>query len=236
MNIKQTEERLREYLSFAENYPHLFVNDEEKNSLDVILDYDTLLKQQNVLYDNADNKNIPRNFCDIGILSEDNWVITLRDLVKFPNGEYSGYIRMLNKNSALYLSCKDVVILPILNHAKILLIRHFRHDDRKWHLEIPRGFGEQGYSAIENAKRELMEETGISSEKIEVIGGENGSVVYVVAHISNIGSESSLESNEGISEKYAVTYNEFKTMIINGKINDFYTIAASAYAMIQGVI
>ena len=234
MNIPQIESRLREYLSFAKKYPHLFLNDKENNSLNIILDYDTLLGQQNILYEKANKKNNPRNFFDIGILTEDNWTITLRDLVKFPNGEYAGYIRMLNKNSSVFRSGKDTVIIPLIDGNKILLLRHFRHEDRKWHYEIPRGFGELN-KPIENAAKELKEETGLIPDRIEIIGGESTSVVYLVAYISNV-DEIILEHSEGIDSCILVSTDEFKTMILNGKIEDNFTLIATTYAMLKGII
>ena len=62
------------------------------------------------------------------------------------------YIRILPRRPE-----SAVAVLPVLN-GKILLLRHFRHSLRKWMWEIPRGFGEYGITAAENAEKELREE------------------------------------------------------------------------------
>ena len=50
-----------------------------------------------------------------------------------------------------------VVILPVKD-GKILLMHNFRHATRSWQWEIPRGFGEPGVSAEDQARAEVSEE------------------------------------------------------------------------------
>jgi ADP-ribose pyrophosphatase len=53
-----------------------------------------------------------------------------------------------------------VVILPLLDDGRILLIRNFREVVRKWLHEIPAGTLEPGEHPDDAAPRELEEETG----------------------------------------------------------------------------
>lgn len=225
-----TNERIDAYLEFAQAHPHLFVNDESPMALQIILDRDALLGQQEALYQKADAAGQPRNWVDLGIVAEDRFVVVLRDLVRFPNGGYGGYIRMLNRNSTVNQKGRDTVIMPIVGD-RFLLLHHFRHEARRWSVEFPRGFGEVGLTAEENARKELAEETGLQAAKIEIIGGHSGSVVFFAAWAAT--DAVSLENDEGIDRHQLVTRAELEAMIRSGEIFDSFTIEAYAYASAQ---
>jgi len=53
-----------------------------------------------------------------------------------------------------------VVILPLLDGGRIVMIRNFRHTIGKELLELPAGTCEPDEEPIETASRELIEETG----------------------------------------------------------------------------
>lgn len=59
----------------------------------------------------------------------------------------------------------SVVILPIFEDGRILLIRQFRHAVGKTIYEIPAGTCEPQESPLACAKRELIEETGYSARR-----------------------------------------------------------------------
>lgn len=54
----------------------------------------------------------------------------------------------------------SVVIVPVLEKSRVLLIRQFRHALGRYIYEIPAGTSEPGESLLSCAKRELAEETG----------------------------------------------------------------------------
>lgn len=60
--------------------------------------------------------------------------------------------------------------VPILNNGNIILINQFRYLNQKESLEFPCGSNEGGLSAEENAIKELREETGYSSKRLNFIG------------------------------------------------------------------
>lgn len=57
----------------------------------------------------------------------------------------------------------SVVIVPILDGGKVLLIRQFRHALNRTIYEVPAGTSEPGEPLLACAKRELAEETGYSA-------------------------------------------------------------------------
>ncbi len=59
----------------------------------------------------------------------------------------------------------SVVILPVLNDSRVLLIRQFRHAVNSIIYEIPAGTTEPGEPALACAKRELAEETGYTASR-----------------------------------------------------------------------
>ncbi len=54
----------------------------------------------------------------------------------------------------------SVVVLPVLNDGRILMIRQYRHTVGGYLLEVVAGRKEPGESTLKAAKRELAEETG----------------------------------------------------------------------------
>jgi len=60
-----------------------------------------------------------------------------------------------------------VNIVPVLPSGEILMIRQYRHPSRKVHLEIPGGGLDagEGDNPLMGAKRELLEETGYTSNE-----------------------------------------------------------------------
>lgn len=63
-----------------------------------------------------------------------------------------------------------VVILPILENDKIVLLRQFRPSVNNWVYELPAGtLDKKGEDPKECALRELEEETGYKAEKVEAL-------------------------------------------------------------------
>lgn len=233
----QDQARLEAYLVFARRYPHVFVNDPDPGSIQIILDPEALLAGQQVLYQNARQRDVPRHWYDIGIVAEDAWVVVIRDLVRFPGGAVAGYIRSLNRNSGIDCRGQDVVILPVLKD-RVLLLRHYRHEDRRWHYEIPRGFGERGLAAADNARKELLEETGLQADRLQLIGGRqpDGTLSRVAYFWAAVSGEVTIDPEEGIERTMLADGPAFKNMIEQGLITDAYTINAWAYAAISGLL
>lgn len=59
----------------------------------------------------------------------------------------------------------SVVILPVLDDGRVVLIRQFRHAAGRVLYEIPAGTTEPGEPCLSCARRELAEETGYSARR-----------------------------------------------------------------------
>ena len=61
-------------------------------------------------------------------------------------------------------------MVPILNHTELVLIKQYRHAVREFIWEIPAGTLDPEESAIDCAKRELIEEIGYSANNWHQLG------------------------------------------------------------------
>ena len=187
-----------------------------------------------ILTDENEIASVEREYnTTIGVIYDDEYVIILKDAVRFPDGTKGPYIRTYHKHEG------SVSILTIYKE-KILLMKHFRHSLRDWLWETPRGFGEQNQSPLENATRELIEEIGSSPEKIRFLGQivPDAGIVgqKITLYLAQIPTNSNIvtELHEGIQTFRLFTKNELKRAIASGEIIDGITIASIALAEYKG--
>lgn len=121
-----------------------------------------------------------------------------------------------------YLKTFDsVCILPLVGE-KVLLIREYRHTFRSWIYEIPGGGVDKKLTLIENAKKELLEETGYSALKIKPLGfyypspGLTTEKTYLYVAKCKKTETLHLEPLELIETKL-MHINEFENLIVNNQ-------------------
>ena len=121
-----------------------------------------------------------------------------------------------------------------------MLLRHFRHATRDWHLEIPRGFGEPGVSAADQARQELREEIGAEVSKLVELGvfhsntGTAADRVYLfLAELHTMGEP---QVSEGISSIQTRPPGEVAEEILSCAISDSFTIGAFTRAWLRGLL
>jgi ADP-ribose pyrophosphatase len=177
-------------------------------------------------------------WAEIGIVFDDPYIVILRDLVEFPGGIRNGYIRLYNR-AYLEGGAAGVVMLPEMN-GNLLLMHQFRHATRSWHWEIPRGFGESGVQAEDQARAEIDEEIGGEIAKIDELGlyfnntGLEGNPIYLfLVKMASIGEP---KLKLGVDKFIWVSIHELEEMIANAEITDGFTIAAYTRAKLKGLI
>jgi ADP-ribose pyrophosphatase len=84
------------------------------------------------------------------------YIEAFNDRVRFPNGSEGESFRWY------WTAPYGVIALPYLPDGAVVLIEQFRHMDRAWRLEAPRGFGKADEDPADAARREVAEETGLS--------------------------------------------------------------------------
>jgi ADP-ribose pyrophosphatase len=134
---------------------------------------------------------------------------------------------------------QGVVVLPAMND-KYLLLRQYRHPTRSWSYEFPRGFGEPGVPAEQQAKNEVNEETrGEIADLTDLgiyhsnTGLEGNKVKLFFAHLNSIGEPAQAE---GVESYLWVSLAELEEMIATAKITDGFTIAAYTRAKLRGIL
>lgn len=169
-----------------------------------------------------------------GVVYEDEYLILVRDAVRFPSGRLGTYVRMVPTEVT-----PGVAVLPMLGED-IVLLRHFRHATRTWQLEIPRGFGSPGNDGPANARKELAEEIGAGADELLSLGPfhpntgvSSETVELFFARIDQIGT---LEQDEGITHVRALPPAAVRDLIATGELTDSFTIAAYLRAHLRGLI
>lgn len=81
--------------------------------------------------------------------------------VLFPNGQKKLFEYCVRPNS--------VTILPFNDKGQLLLIREYRHGPKKNVWFLPAGRVDKGETALQAAKRELREETGLGAKTFKKI-------------------------------------------------------------------
>jgi ADP-ribose pyrophosphatase len=215
------------YFQLIQDRSDLFENPEVNGLIEVKTKAEDIYIIEGTVKRRLKEKGRPESWGEVGIAYRDQYTYIIRDAVVFPNGTVGTYIRSISDNP----NSHGVVILPVYQ-GKIVLEKHFRHATRKQELEIPRGFAEPSLSDEENARKELLEETGGIAEELTYLGSmlENtgagsGIAKLYLAKLCSIGSP---ELSEGIDTLEFYTVDEIKCLISQDIIQDSYTLAALA--------
>jgi len=222
---------LQKYIWLIEKHPEMFRNSGEIGEIKIIVDKKRILVEQRKIRARLKIKGKPSSWINIGVLSEDEWFYVVRDMVEFPDGKVGGYIRWINRKSQEGGGYN--VVLMCVQGDQVLMIRRFRHEERDWSWEFPRGFGEPGLSAIQNARLELKEEIGIVNTKLvcltKVLAGKGGTAVFLTHLPSN--QEIILESHEGIVEYKWIRISKLGELMKKGQLSDWFSLWAYTLAI-----
>jgi ADP-ribose diphosphatase len=128
----------------------------------------------------------------------------------------------------------SVVIIPVLDDGRIVLIRQFRYAAGQYLWELVAGHKEPGENPAKGARRELMEETGYTAKRVRKLFdifpspgllGERMDI-YLAEGLTK--GRATPEDDEKISAKI-VTLAEAERWIREAKICDAKTIAGLLY-------
>ncbi|MCR2042636.1 NUDIX hydrolase [Anaerosalibacter massiliensis] len=128
-----------------------------------------------------------------------------------------------------------VAIVPITKEGEIILVKQYRKAVEKELLEIPAGKLEIGEEPKETAERELKEETGFSSGKLEYITefytspGFSDEKMYLFLAIELIEGLAEPEKDEYI-EIIKLDLNSLIDKVLKGEIVDSKTIIGALIA------
>lgn len=158
------------------------------------------------------------------------WFTVQKDVVKLPNGK-------IIDDYYFWKEQKVSQVVAITKENKIVFVKQYKHGADEIMIECPAGFVDEGETFEDCAKRELLEETGFSSEDLIKIGKiihnptkSSGVVEIFLAKNAIKISSQKLDKNEEI-EILEVTIPEALKMIENGVIWATGTIASIFLAL-----
>ncbi|MCI8664136.1 MAG: NUDIX hydrolase [Hungatella sp.] len=132
-------------------------------------------------------------------------------------------------------------VLPVADDGKILMVRQYRNALDRQTLEIPAGkLDEPDEPKIECAYRELEEETGYRTEKLEYLMSLNTTVAFCDEAIDIFVARNLIPSHQHLDEDEVIEVEpwdleDLLELIYTGKMTDAKTVAAiSAYAAKYG--
>lgn len=221
-----------EYFAFAETHPNLFANPPGAGFV-ILLHENEIREAEAIMSQWLKSQKLPIEWAQVGIAYQDQYRMILRDAVRFPNGLAGTYVRIVRDG------VPGVIVFPVYQR-QVLLIRHFRHATRTWHIEVPRGYGEEGTSGEENARRELKEEIGATTSRLVALGQaypDTGALSeynnFFYAEVETYGD---IEADEAIVEILPTPIAEFERMIRENEIEDGFTLTAYGLAKAKGLL
>ncbi|WP_283131730.1 NUDIX hydrolase [Enterovibrio norvegicus] len=150
-----------------------------------------------------------------------------------PNGVITNHITLEHPGA--------VLILPVANDGKLVLLKQYRPSIRRWIYEFPAGTLESSESPSVCAVRELAEEASLQAEEWHTIGESlpapgfcNETQYLFVAKLLSP-CEAEMDEDEVI-EVVHFSVEEVTSMIANNKIQDSKTIVAFCRAQLLGLI
>ena len=200
-------DKLDKYYMLMEEKPEHFINNNENLVIE---------KDRHVIEEYMNEHHV-----QIGVIYQSPYQMLVVDLVRDKNHKYYTYERIIKEDHG-------VVIIPKYQD-KYILLKQYRHALRQSQYAFPRGFGEKGISAKENAIKELEEElhATVSSIKplanIVIDSGVCGNEVSFF--FADIQSYEIKRDYEGIEEVVLLNEEELQEWIKTGIINDCMTIA-----------
>ena len=149
-------------------------------------------------------------------------IINLRvDEIELPNGEKSTR-EVIEHNGG---AC----IVALTDNDEVLLVKQYRYAYGKVVTEIPAGKIEKGEDPLDCASRELVEETGYSAKKIELLGevypspGYCGETIYIYKATELCKGNQHLDEDEFL-DVIKLPLKEAYDMIVRGELCDSKTI------------
>jgi len=129
-------------------------------------------------------------------------------------------------------------IIPMIDESRVLLLKQYRHALKEYIWEIPAGTLDPEESVINCARRELVEETGYSSDcwqklgEITPVPGYSNERIHLFLATDLQPAEQDLDQDE-IINVHEVEFSEALAMVKTGEIQDAKSIAGLFLALGQ---
>ncbi len=161
------------------------------------------------------------------------WIEVIDHRVVHPNGAPGEYGVVRFKNLA-------IGVLPFSDDGLVTLVGQHRFPHDKYSWELPEGGGRLDIAPIESAKRELVEETGLTARdwaplcEFDISNSvtDERAVCFFAWGLSR--GEAAPESSEALSVKQ-ISFASLLEMVIKGDISDSLTIVMTLTAYVKAL-
>jgi ADP-ribose pyrophosphatase len=221
---------LERYFERVARHPEEFVNP-PGDIYEILLDADRIAHAQAEARRVRERDGVPSSDTRVGVIGEDPFLLVMRDAVRFADGSYGIYNRLMVPGGT--------AVLPMLGD-RVVLLNRFRHGTRAWHLEAPRGAFSGSGSPEDEARRELVEEIGgrvtdmIDLGLLHSTSGIFNEMHHLyMARIDGVGVP---DKHEAIVEFCPLTVADTERRITEGEITDGPTLALFLRARLRGLL
>jgi len=221
---------LARYLALVRERPDRFTNP-DGDIYEILLDTPQMDRARRDAERHRRDERLPSDDTRVGVLAVDPYLMVMRDAVRFADGTYGLYNRLMVPSGA--------AILPVLGDT-IALLHRFRHGTRRWHVEAPRGSFSGVGTRRDEAERELFEEIG--ARPIELIDlGELHSTTGCLdeehqLYLARIEALGAADRHEAIESIKVLPIPAVERMIADGQITDGPTLALFLRARLRGYL
>ncbi len=167
------------------------------------------------------------------VVYENKYFRVSEDRFIHPHDEEEGSYAYVEKSTA-------VVVVALDEADRIFFVKQYRYTVDAESVELPIGKVEGNEPPLEGAKRELLEETGLSASSWNLLGvlwevpGWSSSSAYVYLARGLSRSSRRLEHTERDMTDTTISLAEVRGMIAAGEIRDCLTISSLCLHMMQG--
>jgi len=221
---------LERYFALVQQRPERFVNPPGE-IYEILLDRDRIEHARAEAERRRRHDKQPADDTRVGVLAEDPYLMLMRDAVRFADGSYGLYNRLIVPGGT--------ALLPVLDGA-IVLLHRFRHGTRTWHLEAPRGSFAGVGTHEDEARRELREEIGSDAIALVDLGALHSTTGCLdeahqlyLARINTVGQP---DRHEAITALRILAIDEMERLIADGEITDGPTLALFLRARLRGYL
>ncbi|WP_114779275.1 NUDIX hydrolase [Botryobacter ruber] len=153
------------------------------------------------------------------IIFNHRWYTLRRDHVELPGGKVM---------DDYFVSVRPNVVLtfPVTADNQVIFVRQYKHAAGDIFMELPGGVIDEGETVpLDAAKREMLEETGYTSDDVEPVlevidnpTKDTNRIFFFLARNVQQVAEQDLDESENI-EVVKVPLEEVESLVLSGKIN-----------------
>ena len=98
------------------------------------------------------------------VVYKSEWMAIYEDQV-YKRNDFTSKVGVYNRIDV----CDTVIVIPLFKDGSLLMVENYRHGVGTNLLELPGGFINKGEVPLSAARRELIEETGYTCNKVKVV-------------------------------------------------------------------